>query len=90
MFAALLHRHGYSVNRSDSGRSIFAFRQRLRRLNLRCPPSRFARERMVPAGIRMFRAISRKAMPEGYAVRISAQTDFGIVRLTKRKDNSKL
>jgi hypothetical protein len=38
----------------------------------------------------MFRAISRKPIPDAYAVWISAQVDFGIVRFTKRKDNSKL
>jgi len=38
----------------------------------------------------IFRAISRNPMPEAQAVRISAQADFAMVRLTPKKDNEKL
>jgi hypothetical protein len=38
----------------------------------------------------MVRAISRKPMPEAYAVRISAQVDFVIVRLTRNEHDPKL
>src|SRR5215469_13140453 len=46
----------------------------------RVQPSRFARERTVPGGRPMFRAISRRPMPDAKAVFTWSQISFVILR----------